>query len=135
MNFISVILMGGAGAAARYGVSLLIPGKSGFPVSTLLVNVAGCFFLSAVLSLPLIFPRIPRWLLNGLGPGFLGAFTTFSAFSTENASLLLNGEYFTAFLYVTVSLLAGLTAAWAGFHACRLLWESIKASAGERSCQ
>lgn len=120
MNFIVVILMGGAGAAARYAIGLLIPEEGGFPTSTLLVNVVGCFLLSAVLYLPLVYPEIPRWVLNGLEPGFLGAFTTFSAFSTENASLLLNGAYFTVFLYVSVSFLAGLGAAWVGFHACRL---------------
>lgn len=124
MNFIAVILMGGAGAAARYAISLQLPGEgeSGFPLSTLLVNVIGCFLLAAVLYLPLVYPKIPRWVLNGLGSGFLGAFTTFSAFSTENASLLLNGAYFTVFLYVSASLLAGLGAAWVGFHACRLLF-------------
>lgn len=137
MDLIAVILMGGVGAASRYGISLLLPGESGFPVATLLVNGAGCFFLSAVLYLPLIYPKIPRWFLNGLGPGFLGAFTTFSAFSAENASLLLNGEYASVLLYVSASLLAGLTGAWAGFHVCRFFLprKTAQASARERSCQ
>lgn len=122
MNLLAVILMGGAGAAARYGISLLLLGESSFPVSTLLINGVGCFLLSAVLYLPLVYPQLPRWLLNGLGPGFLGAFTTFSAFSAENASLFLKGHYATVFLYVSVSLLTGLAAAWAGFHVCRLFF-------------
>ena len=45
--------------------------------------------------------------------GFLGGFTTFSAFGVETVSLLQKGELLVAIGYVGLSVLCGLAALWA----------------------
>jgi CrcB protein len=52
--------------------------------------------------------------------GFLGGFTTFSAFSLENVRLLRDGQAATALVYALVSVTAGLALAFAGYMLARL---------------
>jgi len=44
--------------------------------------------------------------------GFLGGFTTFSAFGVETIGLVERGEWAVAALYVALSVLCGLAALW-----------------------
>ncbi|MEY2917270.1 MAG: hypothetical protein RIS73_984, partial [Bacteroidota bacterium] len=50
-----------------------------------------------------------------LATGICGGFTTFSAFSAENVVLLQNGKYFIALIYIALSIILGIAAAWLGF--------------------
>jgi CrcB protein len=50
-----------------------------------------------------------------LTTGICGGFTTFSTFSAENLALFENGKYFTALLYISLSIILGIIAAWLGF--------------------
>jgi CrcB protein len=86
---------------------------SGWPVTTLAVNLLGAFFLGAYLS------RRQRavigpWSLQLWAIGALGSFTTFSAFSFEVVELLDAGGTAVAAGYVTASMIGGLAAALAG---------------------
>jgi fluoride exporter len=111
-----VIAMGGAlGAPARYGVARLIPvGAGEFPWATFWTNVTGALviglFVSGVLE------RMPRhrFVRPFLVVGFLGAFTTFSTFATETATLVKDGDVALAVAYTVASIAAGLTAAFVG---------------------
>ena len=54
--------------------------------------------------------------------GFLGAYTTFSAFSLLTVQLLQAGQIIEALISVVGSVTLGLAAAWAGVHiGCRLV--------------
>jgi len=73
------------GAWLRYGLGLLMnPVIVGFPLGTLTVNLIGGFGIGIVLSISMMkgadWPAIYRLFL---ATGFLGGFTTFSAFSAE----------------------------------------------------
>ncbi|MBR0599013.1 CrcB family protein [Clostridiales bacterium BAD-6] len=103
---------------SRYGINLLLS-SDGFPFHTLLVNILGCFLLALAIEYLSAIPKIPHQLVSGLGTGFLGAFTTFSAFSAENAHLLLEGSYTIAALYIISSLIGGFFSAGLGFLFCR----------------
>jgi CrcB protein len=111
------VAAGGAlGAAARSLVTGALykwaPGA--FPWGTLAVNVAGSFaigVLFASLSGALWLHTIARPFLV---VGFLGAFTTFSAFSIETLTLLDDGRAGVALLYALASVLLCVAAAWAG---------------------
>ncbi len=94
----TTLLMCGAGGALGAVTRMLIAigvatFKPDFPYATLLINVLGCFALG--LLIPLAFDKAV------LGPnlqalfmvGFLGAFTTFSAFTFESYQLLKCGAY------------------------------------------
>lgn len=89
-SFLLVGLGGALGSMARYGVGLALP-SSGFPYATLAVNVIGCFCIG--LAMPTV-SRVemftPEFRLLVV-VGFLGGFTTFSAFGNETVALLRPG--------------------------------------------
>jgi CrcB protein len=90
-------------------------GAEGFPYHTLLVNLAGCFLLAAVVKYLTTIPTLSRNLITGIGTGFLGSFTTFSTFSTEVCLMAAAGDGFTAACYIAVSMAGGFLAAALGF--------------------
>lgn len=108
-----VVAVGGAvGSLARFGVSELMPhGRAALPVGTLLVNVAGSLLLGVLVGAR---PEA-RWLRPFVGTGVLGGFTTFSAFALETDRLVDRAPW-VALLYVGLSVLLGLGAAWLGLR-------------------
>lgn len=114
--WISLMLGGAVGAACRQGAVLALAPlvtRTGFPYSVLIVNVLGSFLLGLTLAL---FGKglVPEAVRVAFGTGVLGAFTTFSTFSTELDALLLRGQAVSALLYALGSVGLGLTAAVAG---------------------
>lgn len=113
-NFLLVGLGGAAGSMLRYAVYVLFPVKD-FPLATLLVNIIGSFIIGAVIA----YSISSEFFLNNwklfLATGICGGFTTFSAFSAENILLLQNGKYGIAMLYIILSVVTGIAAAWLGF--------------------
>ena len=116
-NLFLIFLGGGIGSLARYGtmqlISRAVPG-SNFPWHTLGVNVIGAFIIGCMvelLSLRISMPAPPRYLLV---TGFLGGYTTFSAFSMETALLLERGDYANGAFYVTASVLGTVAAVFVG---------------------
>jgi CrcB protein len=111
------VAAGGAlGAVARSLVTGVlftwVPGA--FPWGTLVVNVVGSFLIGvlfASLSGALWLHTIARPFLV---VGFLGAFTTFSAFSIETLTLIDDGRAGVALLYALLSVCLCVGAAWAG---------------------
>lgn len=113
-NFLLVGLGGAAGSMLRYGMYLLFPVKD-FPLATLIVNIIGSFIIGVVIALSIKDAAfLNNWKLF-LATGICGGFTTFSAFSAENMSLLQNQKYLMAVAYITISMVAGIAAAWLGF--------------------
>jgi CrcB protein len=109
---------GAAGCVARHLVGLALQSASaGFPWGTLLVNVAGSFVLGVLVgTLP---PGGAGRL--GLGTGFCGGFTTFSAFGVEAVALAERGLAVRAGGYAAASVALGVAAAAAGVAAGRAL--------------
>ena len=105
------------GGLARYLVSLLILPVSGFPLSTLFVNVTGSFIIGfyAALTGPdgrLFATAQQRQFVM---TGFCGGYTTFSSFSLDTVRLLRAGMAETAFLNIAVSVVTWLLAVWLGY--------------------
>jgi len=110
---LAVIVGALVGASLRLGIDALLPHTDeSFPWSTLLINVAGAFALGALVAR--VWPTAPDWLRAGLGAGLLGTFTTFSALAVSLVALADAGEWALALLYLVVTMVAGLAAAWAG---------------------
>ena len=84
MNLLWVGLGGFAGAVTRYGVHNFMRSWE-FPAGVLLVNIIGCFFAGVLMSMG---DRFGTPMVLFLSVGFLGALTTFSAFSTDTIRLL-----------------------------------------------
>lgn len=119
MNLLLVALGGGAGSALRFLVSGLFRAAPGtFPLATFLVNLLGSLLIGLCAG----------WLERGVWSGvrtlvmagFLGGFTTFSAFSLENLRLLRDGHPGLALAYALASVVAGILLAFAGYSLARV---------------
>jgi CrcB protein len=109
-----VIAAGGAlGAVSRFWVALACDRAfgRGFPTATLIVNLSGSFFLGFLIS---VFPR-NETLRLAIGTGFLGAYTTFSAFMYESDALL-HGSPIKSILNLFGSVVLGLLAVRLGLQ-------------------
>ncbi len=82
LSLLAVFAAGGLGTMCRYAVGRLVEGTM-FPWSTFLVNVIGCFLFGVSVELLSSNRLSPEWKAIIL-TGFLGGFTTFSAFAFEN---------------------------------------------------
>lgn len=116
VELIPIALGGALGAISRYLLSivstLLFPH---FPLATLGVNGLGSLFAGMLLGLAVLdagpSPAIRLFLLTG----FLGAFTTFSAFSFETLELWLEHQRGLAVLNVAANFVIAILAVTAGF--------------------
>jgi len=119
-GFVLVVIVGGTfGALARYGLGSILPAPGGWPVPTLVINLAGAFLLGALLeALVRRGPDAGRLRLVRLlvGTGFLGAFTTYSTLAVEATTLFSAGRSADAVLYVGASVVAGAVATVAGIR-------------------
>ncbi|MEV4987838.1 fluoride efflux transporter FluC [Pseudarthrobacter sp. LMD1-1-1.1] len=119
-GFVLVVILGGTfGALARYGLGSILPAPGGWPVPTLVINLAGAFLLGALLeALVRRGPDAGRLRLVRLlvGTGFLGAFTTYSTLAVEATTLFSAGRSADAIIYVAASVLVGAVATVAGIR-------------------
>lgn len=90
-----------------------------FPWGTFAVNIIGCLFIGIIYGLAERHKIMTYELRLLLAVGFCGSFTTFSAFSTENLNMFQIGSYTTAGLYISLSILLGLGAVFAGLAMVR----------------
>ena len=119
---LAIALGGAAGTPARYAIGRILPtDASGFPWSTFLVNVTGCLFLGAVLTL--IIERWPpsRYARPFVAIGFIGAYTTFSTYAVEADLLIKDDHVGVGVAYVGLTLLAGFAAVALGIIVVRRL--------------
>lgn len=121
-NLVAVAVGGFCGAALRVGLGFWFPDAPGFPATTLAINVTGTAALAALTSYWQITRRAPGWLRAGVGTGFLGAFTTFSAL----VLFALGSTPARASLDLIVSLALCAAAAWAA------MWWVERALAGHQ---
>lgn len=116
MRAFLLVAMGGAfGAMARYGTSVLVARLwcDRFPLATWVVNLAGCFLIGVLTSMLLRGQATDAVRYVGI-VGFLGAYTTFSAFSFETVALLQQGQIGLAVLNAGGSVVLGVLLVWAG---------------------
>lgn len=121
MEWLLVAAGGALGAVSRFAVVRAAGGLAGgFPLGTLLVNVLGC--LMAGVFVQWMSMRAPSSELRPLlQVGFLGAFTTFSAFSVDCLQLWQGGQYAAAAFNVALNVILSLCALLVGVLAARTL--------------
>ena len=120
----AVFLGGGLGAVGRYGVMLSaarILGHS-LPYGTLLVNIGGSIIMGFLAQFFIHHwqpgPTIQLFFLTG----FLGGFTTFSAFSLDLVTLIQDREtLIPAALYLTLSIVLSVGGLLGGIYLSRIL--------------
>jgi CrcB protein len=112
-----VIALGGAlGTLGRYGVGAHVArwtAAGGIPWGTFAVNVLGSFAVGAVMTVFALRGELDSRIRLALTIGFLGGFTTYSAFAYETVFLLQHQR------------IAAAAACGAGIAAARLLRSSL----------
>jgi fluoride exporter len=106
-----VALLGGCGALARFGLTLLVADRlhPHLPLGTMAVNVSGAFGLGLLAGASL--DGDARLLF---GVGLLGAYTTFSTWMVETQRIGEAGRRRIAVANVVLSIALGLGAAALG---------------------
>jgi len=124
MNALALVFIGGGlGAVSRHLTGLAVMRVSGgrFPWGTMVVNIAGCLAMGLLIA----------WLARRsagdtnlrllLATGFLGGFTTFSAFSLDVVTLYERGALTAAAAYVIASVTVSILALFGGLWLARQL--------------
>ena len=124
MIYLAVAVGGGLGAMARFGVGQWLAGSgyAHFHPATLLVNVLGSLLIG------LVFVGAERFSLSetarvGLSVGFLGAFTTFSAFSLQLLTDIQDGQVLRAAVYAAATVFLCLISCLVGMELARSVFD------------
>ncbi len=124
-NILLIGIGGFIGSILRYLASGYVQQASksiDFPYGTLVVNVLGCFiigFLAQLAEERGVFTNQSRLFVF---TGFLGGFTTFSAFGNETFNLARDSQMMNAFANVGANVVLGLIAVWLGRTVSYLIW-------------
>ncbi len=114
LNILTVGLGGFVGATLRYLIGLIpVQEATAFPIKTLLINIVGCIAIGIISIAASKNHSINPHLILFLKVGVCGGFTTFSTFALETATLLKNGNAFTALIYMLGSVLIGVAVIFA----------------------
>lgn len=126
MRLLWIAVGGAAGTVARYLIGLAALQLTGgtWPLGTLIVNLTGSFGIGVVAAMAIEVP-IPETLRLAIVTGFIGGFTTYSAFNQETLQLLRSGAVGTASGYFAATVAGAVAAGWAGLLVGRLLARSF----------
>jgi CrcB protein len=123
MRLLLIGLAGLTGTLGRYWLAGSVARRYGetFPTGTLIVNLGGCFL--AGLFFQLLYERfaVNETLRAATMIGFLGGFTTFSAYGLQTLTLLRENQIALAAINVALSNVVGLLLVWAGYTAAKAL--------------
>jgi CrcB protein len=94
-TFLLISLGATLGANLRYWVGTWVAGRLGtsFPYGNLIINLTGSFILGFFMTLAV--DRLlldPRWRIL-FAVGFLGSYTTFSSYTFESMSLIMDSQW------------------------------------------
>jgi CrcB protein len=121
ISYLFVGLGGALGAMARVGLIKVLPSfLFGIPLGIMSVNVFGCFVLGALTEFIALFWNASWNIRYFMVPGFLGGFTTFSAFSLEFGLLYEKGLSVTALIYAVLSVVLSIAGFFGGLKLIRL---------------
>jgi len=122
--YLAVALGGALGALSRFGIGqwMADSGYAHLHPATFLVNVIGALLIG------ILFVGAERFTLSeparlGLSVGFLGAFTTFSAFSLQLLTDIQDGQVLRAVFYASATVFLCLISCLVGMELTRSVFD------------
>lgn len=113
MNIIFVGIGGFLGAISRYLLSLALNPLYHLPIATLIVNTLGCLLIGILFGLNI---DTKGSFYYFFGIGFLGSFTTMSAFTLQAIDLNNSNSLLTSLSYILITLLLTIIATIVGIN-------------------
>lgn len=121
-SYLFVGLGGALGAIARVALTRIFPQfLFGIPLAIMCVNILGCFVLGLLTEFLAQYWNASWNIRHFLIQGFLGGFTTFSAFSLEFGLLYEKGLSTTAVVYAILSVVLSLAGFFIGLRCIRMI--------------
>ena len=124
MIYLAVAIGGALGALSRFGMGqwLADSGYAHLHPATFLVNVIGALLIG------ILFVGAQRYTLSeparlGMSVGFLGAFTTFSAFSLQLLTDIQEGQVLRAMSYAAATVFLCLISCLVGMELARSVFD------------
>jgi len=122
-TFLLISLGAIVGANLRYWIGVWAAGRFGasFPYGNLIINLTGSFILGFFMTLAV--ERLlldPRWRIL-FAVGFLGSYTTFSSYTFESLSLILDNQWLLGLLNLFGSAFLGGLAVFLGIILARAI--------------
>jgi fluoride exporter len=110
---------GCVGSILRFWMGSYIGARMGtrFPYGTFVINVTGSFLVGFILALLAVKTDWSPNLRYLIPIGFIGGYTTFSAFEYDTLRTIQEGRPGLGLLYVVLSVGLGFVAVWGGFLA------------------
>lgn len=107
LNCLMVFLGGGCGALCRFGVQHLGIFDEDKYYYTVGINITGC------LTIGILWALVERWNISRhlfllVFTGFLGGYTTYSAFTLDAMQLVQAGQWGKALFYIGITVVGGL---------------------------
>ena len=114
LSVFAICIGASIGALARWGLGLWLSPAGVIPWGTVAANLVGGYLIGICVAVFQALPQIdPVWRL-ALVTGFLGALTTFSSFSAEVVSMLMQQRYLLALGTASLHLFGSLLLTFAG---------------------
>lgn len=119
----AIAFFGILGCWARFAQTNLVQTVYGreFPYATMSINIMGSFIMGFLFVETLERLTITPALRTGILTGFIGGYTTFSTFEMETLLLAEGGQILKAAIYLLLSVVLGLLAAFGGAYIARNL--------------
>ena len=123
-SFMSLFFIGFGGffgAISRYLVGIFINNIGlNTNISTLLVNIIGSFFMGLLFYI--FSTNSSDFYKMFFVVGFLGSFTTFSAFSLDAMNLFLASQYINFLTYIILSVVLSILFIFLGFVSAKFIY-------------